>query len=124
MDKILLDSTILIKHFQDGNSIIDSLLGQYDFGISTITRAELLASKTLTDISNREKVDGFLQNQLSQHEFSKEMAEKAGELLRDLDISLAHATVAATALVLDVPLLTLDIKIFDQVPNLKLVDLE
>lgn len=124
MDKILLDSTILIKHFQDGNSIIDSLLGQYDFGISTITRAELLASKTLTDISNREKVDGFLTDKLSQHEFSKEMAQKAGELLRDLDISLAHATVAATALVLDVPLLTLDIKIFDQVPNLKLVDLE
>src|SRR5438309_2040939 len=95
----------------------------YKLSISLITYTELLGSKRAANVNVNRQIRDFISEHFELKPMTTEIAARAGDLLRDLDITLAHAYIAATAIEHDTPLLTYDIKTFDQVPELKLVDI-
>jgi|GEM_PF-6604244 len=124
MDKLLIDTNVIIKYLKSADGILADVMGSYTLCICAITVAELLASKRAGSETARAQILDFITQNFTVIALDLKIAEKAGELVRELDsITLAHASIAATAMVLDLPLVTYELKTFDNIPDLKIVEL-
>jgi tRNA(fMet)-specific endonuclease VapC len=122
---MVIDSSILIQHFRskDKSSTPFALLPKTTaYWISVITVYELLrGSKTL---ESEQAVLGYLE-ELEILEMNSEVAERAAEIYKDLKsramlIDNNDIFIAATCLVYDLPILTLNTKDFVRISDLRL----
>ena len=122
--RILIDTSILIDHLRKkrkDKTRFFELTRDYDCVISSITEFEFL-------VGSRRKSHEFTKALLAKLPvlpFDSACAEKAVEIHRKLKaknqlISLPDIFIAATAMVHDLPLQTLNLKHFERIENIKL----
>ncbi len=122
---ILIDTSVIIDYFRKRNKRKTLLFQFYDynFAISSITVFELLVGASELQIWN------YFENILEEMrvlDFNYQTAEKAASLYQTLKaqnklIGLKDTFIAATALVYDLPVLTLNTKHFSRIPGIKLI---
>jgi predicted nucleic acid-binding protein len=117
---IVSDTNPLI-YLLNGSKKAASYLDGKQVWISAISELELYGKKGLTDTEKRE-ID-FLTDNCIIAELNNGIKERTKKILQILSIKLPDAIIAATALYLDLPLLTFDSD-FARVPGLKLFILE
>lgn len=117
---MLLDTNILIALLNDNQKTIDLITSlsyrTANFYISAISITEILA---LPSLSNQEikEIKLFLKDFISVP-FDDSLAELAAALMRKYQLKLPDAFITASALILDIPLITHD-KQFQKIKELK-----
>lgn len=123
MNKVLIDTDILIDHLRGQEKAKEYLKGIESGNvkgvISVITEAELAAGKSTRDMLIRMKVRRLVKI-LEKVVVTSEIAWKAGELKRDYNCRLMDALIAATALNLDLKLVTRNIKHYETITGLEI----
>lgn len=118
------DTNILIYHLNDAlpefayERMIDLLIA--GAAISVISRMEILGTPKATP--QLHQAQGLLEC-FSEHALTEGVVKRVIELRQQHRIKLPDAIIAATALELDVPLITRNSKDFAKLPSLKLIDL-
>jgi predicted nucleic acid-binding protein len=112
MDKILLDTDVLIDHLRGHRP-----LPQADAAISVISRTELLAGNEREEAS----VEALFE-ECEEVGVDTSIARTAGRLKRRTKLQIADALIAATALERQLPLMTRNRRHFEQVAGLTLCD--
>ncbi len=124
---ILLDTTILIDFFRKKNkrsSIFYSLSAKYsEFAVSTITRFEIFAGQN--DNQNEFWINFYKRIKIL--DFDDKCAVYAGEIVKTLKqenkmIEISDIFIAATALANGLPISTLNIKHFNRIKKLKIIN--
>lgn len=124
MQKLLIDTSVIVKYLKNGSGILESLFGNYELYISEISILEILANKRAANEQVSKQLYLFMTKKFKPVSADEKVLIKASELLRSLDtLSLAHAIIAATTFTEAIPLVTYDLEIFDQVPEIQLVEL-
>ncbi len=124
MEQILIDTSVAVRYLKSADGILSEILGNgYELVISAVLVTELTASRRASDKQAHRKLLDFVQDNFKVIAVDEHIASRAGDLIRTLDITLGQALVAATALHKDLPLLTYELKVFDSIPNLKLIDI-
>ncbi len=126
---VILDTNIIIDHLRrpSVNTIFSRLPQLYPaqtFAISIISVQELYTGKSTR--GNQEKeVLLMIISKIEIFPYTYEIAKVAGQIQRDLDISVgfADAAIAATALARGAQLATLNPKDFRNIPGLNLIQL-
>lgn len=123
--KYVLDASVIIDYLRtkrsDNPFIV--LRPNHDFALSPVTLAELYSGKSAHEGGS---VQRLLEDILSGVEVvisNQESAKRVGKLRWQYQLSLGDAFVAALALELDVPVVTLDRKAFTRVKGLRLYPL-
>ncbi len=123
MIRIVIDTDILIDHLRGMEKAKEYLReieqGKVRAAISVITEAELAAGQSMKDSSVQMKVKRLL-NILEKVEVTSEIAWKAGELRRDYKCRLMDALIAATAMKLNLKLVTRNVKHYEKVIGLEI----
>ena len=117
---IVSDTNPLI-YLLNGSQKAAEYLNDKQVWISSITELELFGKKNLT-VAEKREID-FLIDSCFIAELNSGIKNITKELLQTVKIKLPDAIIAATALYLDLPLLTFDSD-FSNVPGLKLFILE
>ena len=123
--KILIDTSVLIDHFRRKDktkTLLSKLLIECDLFISSITDYEFRAG---SNEANKLIVNNYL-NEFKLLDFNLDCSKKACNIREKLKrinkiIDLPDLFIAATALVNDLPLATLNKKHFERIENLKLI---
>ena len=108
---VLVDTDIFIDHLRGATAI---KAGKHRLHYSVITRAELFAGNTATDLASQ------LLAPFREIPVDRAIAERAGRLTREFDVRLPDALVAATALEHDLALATRNRPDFDRIRGLRL----
>ncbi len=122
--KFLIDTNIIIYYLNDSISVesinlIENIFIE-SFNISTITKIELLGWKKIDTITQL-KIKEFISNaKIYYLDFLIE--EKAIEIKQTTKISLPDAVIAATAIINNFTLITRNIKDFEQISTLKILN--
>ncbi|MCK4731813.1 MAG: type II toxin-antitoxin system VapC family toxin [Methanophagales archaeon] len=123
MNKVLIDTDILIDHLRGLDKAKEYLKkiesGKVKGVISVITEAELSAGESMRDILVQMKVRRLVRI-LEKVEVTSEIAWKAGELRRDYKCRLMDALIAATAMKLNLKLVTRNIKHYERIKGLEI----
>lgn len=124
MEKILLDTSILIEYLrlkEKRNSNLSQILKERNafLTIPLVVVSEVFSGKSLEKKEVHKEINQLL-NIFEVLDFNLEIAKKTGELRRIHELRLADAIIAATAIILDLPLATLNFKDFRKVAGLKL----
>jgi len=114
---IICDTNPLI-YLLDGNKPIAQFLDNKQLYLSVITELELFGKQNLSTYDN-ELIKSLLLNCFV-IDIENEVKQIYREIKQKYTIKLPDAVIAATALYLDLPLLTFD-KDFQNIPNLKLM---
>lgn len=124
---VILDTNIIIDHLRQpsNDSVLSKLSKKYDrqeMGISVISIQELYEGKSTCDSVKENQMMSVL-GLLNIYPYDVEVARLAGKIARDSKnlIDLADAAIAATAIINEAELLTLNQKHFRTIPNLKLL---
>jgi len=117
---IVSDTNPLI-YLLGGNIEVAELLDEKQVWVSVISELELFGKRGLSKAEIVE-INHLLDNCFIA-ELSPQIKKIVKELIQKFNIKLPDAIIAATALYLDLPLLTAD-KEFNKVPNLKLILIE
>ena len=117
---IVSDTNPLI-YLLDGNKTVAEFLDQKQVWVSVISELELFGKRGLSEVEIEEI--NLLLDSCFIAELSPQIKKIVKELIQKFAIKLPDAIIAATALYLDLPLLTAD-KEFNKVPNLKLILIE
>ncbi len=121
----MIDTSILIDHLRKKNkrkSQFYKIIGNYTVYVSTITLFELFAGGK--DEQKKQDIENIIEY-LKILPFTKETAKKAGEIYLSLRsenklIEAKDLFIAATALSHNLPLMTLNVKHFDRIAELKI----
>lgn len=123
---VILDTNIIIDHLRRSSkdsalSELSKKYGREEVGISVITIQELYEGKSTSDPVKENQMMSIL-GLLNIFPYDVEVARLAGEIARDAEepIELADAAIAATAIINEAELCTLNRKHFQTIPNLKL----
>jgi len=122
---ILLDTNIFIEIYRNNETIASIVDNMQDIAVCDVVRAELFYGARnkyeLKEIS--EDLEGLHTLPLSPH-----ISEMAVDLVKTYSLShkleFADALIAATAIIYDIEVFTLNIKDFVYIPNLKLYEPE
>lgn len=124
---VILDTNIIIDHLRLGNpvdSIFANLINKRlkDLAVSIITIQELYGGQSTRENEVNQAIIDII-SQLKILPYTHDVAKYAGEIARDLTrpISLADAAIAATAILNEASLATLNKKDFQGVKNLEFV---
>ena len=125
-DSLLIDTSILIDHLRKRNkrkSQYYKIVGNYTLYVSTITLFELFAGAK--DEQKMQDIDNIIEY-LKILPFTRETAKKAGDIYLSLReenklIEAKDLFIAATALSHNLPLITLNVKHFDRIAELKIL---
>jgi predicted nucleic acid-binding protein len=128
---VILDTNILIDHLRRPKSAVSWLrglvqeFGEINLEISTITIQELFIGHSTLNTEALSILEQTL-SQLQIADYDAQVAQKAGELMRDSnrELNFADAAIAATALHRRAQLATLNRKDFEEIPGLELVQLD
>ena len=122
---VVLDTSVIIDYLRTRElkrtffEEISKVVGKKNLAISILTIQELFMGKSAAN----EKVEEFLIaiiNSLSLLPYNFEVAKKAGEISRVKNISFPDAAIAATAMVNNASLFTLNVKDFSGIAGLEL----
>jgi predicted nucleic acid-binding protein len=108
---LLVDTDIFIDHLRGTNEIKP---GRHRLHYSVITRAELFAGNTASDLSVQ------LLAPFRELMVDRPVAERAGRVAREFGLRLPDALIAATALEHQLDLVTRNRKHFDEVRGLRI----
>jgi len=120
---IVVDTNIIIQYLQTGQGVLTSAYEKYTMQISSATYTELLASSTFKDVSLEKEVLEFITKYFTVKDVTKAIAHQAAVLVREYELNLASAYIAASAMVEGVELLSDDKKTFGKIADLKLLNL-
>ena len=123
MKKVLLDTSIIIDHLKGHEPATDYLLGlekgTLQGMVSSITHTELFAGERMT--AGEQAQIAMILSLVETIDVTLEIAHQAGLLLarfrRSHGLAPFDAIIAATAMVLDVPLSTRNVKDFRFIPE-------
>jgi toxin FitB len=107
--RVLVDSDIVIDHIRGARP-----LPSFPLAYSVITRCELFAGRDDPTMLRQVLAP------LREIPLDSEIAERGGELKRDVGVPTPDALIAATALAHDLPLMTRNVRHFERVPGLTL----
>ncbi len=124
---VVLDTNIIIDHLRrpSNDSILSKLSNNYhgeEIGISVISLQELYEGKSTINPTRESQMMAVI-GQLVVLPYDVEVARLAGKIARDgkIIIDLADAAIAATTIIHDAELCTLNEKHFQTVPSLKIL---
>ncbi len=127
---VIVDTNIIIDHLRQTRSLDTALerfmeIVEEDISLSVLSIQELFAGKSSRLNQNRERILEVL-SLFEIIPYSFEIAKTAGMLVRDLrnPIEFPDAAIAATALVYESSLLTLNHKDFAHIPGLRVYKLD
>ncbi|MBI3289989.1 type II toxin-antitoxin system VapC family toxin [Candidatus Microgenomates bacterium] len=124
MNKILLDTSIIIDHIRqrDKSDTILDRLGKENFEllVSIITHTESYSGKSVWEEKVARVALEKVFSDIQILPLTEDISEKAGEIRANYGTSLADAIIAATALEHNLTLATLNIKDFKNIRGLKL----
>jgi len=109
--EVLVDTDVFIDHLRGAAQLRP---GKHRLHYSVVTRAELFAGSTARDLSAQ------LLAPFRELPVDREVAERAGRVMREHGLRLPDALIAATALEHGLQLSTRNVKDFDQVRGLRL----
>lgn len=126
MRKVLLDTSVVIDFLRvkdKHQTILHSLAYKgVEIYISIITQAELYSGKRIWKFKSALGEIEVLLSGLYTLPFDQELARNAGKLRAKHDINLLDAIIAATAISAKLPLSTLNIKDFQKIKELKILE--
>ena len=111
MADLLADTDIFVDHLRGARELS---VGAHRLHYSVITRAELVAGNSATDLVNR------LLSLFREISVDRSIAERAGRIRRESGIRLPDALIAATALEHGLSLVTRNRSDFEKVRQLRL----
>ncbi|MBK9214802.1 MAG: type II toxin-antitoxin system VapC family toxin [Chloracidobacterium sp.] len=117
---MLLDSNIIIYLTDPENSALQEYVSGQTVGASIISLVEVLGFHGITD-ADKSTFEEFFEI-CTVHFLSAEIAERAVRLRQTRKIGLGDSIVAATALEQGLPLATNNIKDFQWIESLELID--
>lgn len=123
MEELVIDANIVTEYLKSEGGLLPQIWDHYKLHTPVTTITELMAIKKTEDEDIKKKIDELVKKHLKLVEINEEIARKASSILLEVNISLADAILAATAIVKDLPLVTYDLSTFDLIPDLKLVDI-
>ena len=124
--RILIDTSVVIDHFRKKNkqkSLLYELAKENTLFLSAISKFEFLVGTKLTQIRQTKKiVEGFYILSFNSH-----VADVASDIAKKLKtknkiIEFRDIFIAATAIANDMPLSTLNVKHFERIDDLELID--
>ena len=111
MADLLVDTDVFIDHLRGAVALAP---GRHRLHYSVVTRAELFAGNTATNLSSQ------LLAPFRELAVDRAVAERAGRISRDFGVRLPDAFIAATALEHGLGLVTRSRKHFDSIRGLRL----
>lgn len=123
MEELVIDANIVVEYLKNEGGLLPQIWDHYKLFTPVTSVTELMAIKKASSDEMKKKIEGIIGKHLKLIDINEAIAKKASQILLDLDISLADALLAATAIVKDLPLVTYDLSTFDLIPDLKLVDI-
>jgi len=108
---LLVDTDVFIDHLRGAAELVP---GRHRLHYSVVTRAELFAGNTATNLSSQ------LLAPFRELAVDRAIAERAGRIAREFGVRLPDALIAATALEHGLGLVTRNLKHFDSVRGLRL----
>jgi len=122
MKQLVVDTSVIIDFLRTKNKA-DTLLyeiAQEDLSISIVTHTELYAGKSVWENSEAKEALEKVLAGMSLITLDKRISERAGRIKSYSNISLIDALIAATALIGNNELVTLNMKDFEKVKGIKL----
>jgi len=123
MKKLLLDTSVIIDFLRIKNKQETLLykLSQEDISISIITHTELYAGKSVWEKDTaREELEALFSG-ITLLPLTQKISTKAGEIkAKHHNTGLLDCIIGATALVHDLPLVTLNVKDFEAIEGIQL----
>ena len=119
-NKLFLDTNIIL-YLLNGDQTLAALLNQKQFYISVITELELLAYKGITE-EEQEVIESFV-SQCKVITINGAIKKETIRIRKTYNTKLPDSIIIATALYLDLPLITSDIE-FKKVEELTLIQYE
>src|SRR3989344_1286536 len=122
VELVVIDSSVFVDHFRNYTPsvkffrVLSASSAKALF--SAITETELIAGKSCNDNSVRTIVLNML-NSLTKIEVDNQTALKAGDLSRIYGTNLPDSIIAATAIINKAELLTMNVKDFKKIKQLK-----
>ena len=124
---VVLDTNIIIDHLRrpSDDSVLSKLSKNYsreEIGISVISIQELYEGKSTASPTKENQMMAII-GQLNVLPYDVDVARLAGKIARDSEITidLADAAIAATTIIHDAELCTLNEKHFQSIPGLKFI---
>ncbi len=111
MADLLIDTDVFIDHLRGATELKPS---KHRLHYSVVTRAELFAGNTATSLSAQ------LLAPFRELPVDRDVAERAGRLVREFKIRLPDALIAASAIEHGLQLITRNIKDFERVRGLRI----
>jgi tRNA(fMet)-specific endonuclease VapC len=125
MAKVLLDTTIIIDFLRrtekEKTALVDLTQSSNQLYISIITHSELYAGKSVWQKKEAMEELETIFSGPTIIELSREISKKAGEIKAGCNLDLFDAIIAATAIVSNCSLATLNVKDFAKVDGLKML---
>jgi predicted nucleic acid-binding protein len=115
--EILVDTNIVL-YLLNGSDTLETILQGKDIHLSFITELELVGFRNITDKEEQQISDLLIDCTIVS--LNNRIKEKYIEIRRKYHLKLADAIIAATSLVLDIPLISAD-KQFKTVKELNLI---
>lgn len=109
--ELLVDTDVFIDHLRGAAALVP---GRHRLHYSVVTRAELFAGNTATNLSSQ------LLAPFRELAVDRAIAERAGRVAREFGVRLPDALIAATALEHGLGLVTRNRKHFDSIRGLRL----
>ncbi len=124
MKKILLDTSILIDFIRRDNKentlLVRFIKEGYSLYVSILTHTEVYAGRSVWESTVVRQEAEKLFSGMEIIPLEKEISTKAGEIKAFCRTTLTDAVIAATALVHDVALATLNVKDFEKIKGIRL----
>lgn len=122
--KVVVDTSIIIDYIRGGSkweNFIKNISDDIEFYLPTIVIYELFSGESTRQSEHVKVITNFLKH-FRRVELNEEIAIMAGGLYRDIskNFGVQDYVIAASALEMNAQILTLNIKHFQQIPNLKI----
>lgn len=119
---IIVDTDVITEYLKTGKGVLPVAYEKFSMVISVVTLAELMASKTFSDSSLASEVKEFVDKYFVVKEIDRKIAEKAAEIIRENEVTMAAALVAATAIVFSHKVLTNNQDEYSEIAGIEFAD--
>lgn len=120
------DANIIIAYLAGDQKIVEAIIGWRREGrilfLPSVVETEVLsfAGWSIAELNTTEK---FLEENFVSVSFDRNIARIAAGIRREIKLKFPDAAIAATAIFLQIPLVTRNIKDFKKVPQLEILSL-